>query len=91
MSMGIMGGLPMNVSLWTYVSNRELRVLDFDGMSAQLGSGGELDVQEVLLSRRGGVIGGKGWWDDYTRLKRLCEWAKDKGVDGFIRQNTVGS
>jgi hypothetical protein len=78
----------MNVTLWTYVSNRDLRVLYFDGMSAQLGESGILDSQEVFLARKGGVFVGSGWWDDYARLRALCDWAAGKGVEGFIRTNT---
>jgi hypothetical protein len=85
----VVGGLPFNTSLWTYVSNRELHVLYFDGMSAKLGPDGILDSQEVLLERRGGVLT-REWWDDYGRLEALCKWAKGRGIDGFIRQNTVG-
>jgi hypothetical protein len=84
----IVDGLPFNLSLWTYVSNRDLRVLYFDGLSAKLGSEGVLDVQEVLLQRRGGILE-REWWADYQRLRALCKWAKGKGIDGFIRQNIV--
>lgn len=62
--------------LWTYTASRDLRVLYFDGMSAALGDTGMLDTQEVLLARRGGVVGGRGWFDDYERLRSLCVWAK---------------
>jgi hypothetical protein len=81
--------MPFNLSLWTYVSNRELRVLYFDGMSAKLGPDGILDSQEVLLERRGGVLK-REWWNDYGRIEALCKWARGHAVDGFIRQNTVG-
>lgn len=72
-----MAGAPWDdIHLWTYVANRDLRVLYFDGMSAMLGGNGTLDTQEVLLARRGGVLSGDSWWDDYKRLQLLCEWAK---------------
>jgi hypothetical protein len=85
----IVGNFPINITMWTYVSNRDLRVLYFDGVSAQLGPSGVLDSQEVFLARKGGVFVGKGWWDDYARLHALCEWGRDKGIDGFVRMNTA--
>jgi hypothetical protein len=83
------GVVPINVTLWTYVSNRDLRVLYFDGVSAELNDTGVLDSQEVLLARQGGAWVGQGPWDDYARLRALCAWAKDKNVDGFVRMNTA--
>jgi hypothetical protein len=82
------GMLPMNLTLWTYVSNRDLHVLYIDGASAALTVTGVLDSQEVLLARRGGVYSGRGWMDDPARLHALCAWGKDKGVEGFIRMNS---
>ncbi|KDQ57803.1 hypothetical protein JAAARDRAFT_78829 [Jaapia argillacea MUCL 33604] len=88
MSYSIMAMRPWgNVHMLTYVAKRDLRVMVFDGMSAQLGGTGPLDTQEVLVAREGGVVGGRGWFDDYTRADRLCEWAQGKGVEGFIRMN----
>jgi hypothetical protein len=62
--------------LHTFVASRDLHVLVFDGESAALKSTGTLDTQEVLLARKGGVHGGRGWWDEYTRLDQLCKWAE---------------
>jgi hypothetical protein len=80
---------PWNFTLWSYVSNRDLRVLYFDGMSAQLGDTGMLDSQEVFIARRGGVHVGEKWENDAARLHALCDWAQTKGIDGFIRANTA--
>lgn len=79
------------MTLWSYVSYRDLRVLYFDGSSAALGDIGVSDAQEVFIARRGGVVGGHGWFDDYTRLKSLCAWAKVRQTDELDVMSTHSS
>ncbi|KZT26673.1 hypothetical protein NEOLEDRAFT_1168568 [Neolentinus lepideus HHB14362 ss-1] len=93
MSYSIMAGLPWGDGphLSTYAATRDLKVLYFDGESAVLTGDGALDTQEVVIERKGQIPPpGWGWWDDYSRLDRLCKWANNSklDVDGFIRMNT---
>lgn len=72
--------------LHVYTSTRDLNVLYIDGMSAMLSLIGTLDSQDVLLY---GKVKPDFWniWDEYGRASRLCKWAKDLNVEGFVRTN----
>ncbi|KAG9037650.1 hypothetical protein FS837_001426 [Tulasnella sp. UAMH 9824] len=43
---------------------------------------GTIDTQEILLH---GEIREGGWIDEYNRLKELCEWGTEFGLQGFVR------
>lgn len=77
--------------LSTYVNTHPANIIYFDGMSGAVGTTriGWSDSQEVLVSQKGknGSDETIIWWDDYVRAGRLCEWAKKRDVDGFVRMN----
>ncbi|KAF7377576.1 hypothetical protein MSAN_00180300 [Mycena sanguinolenta] len=61
----------------TLVTKRELRVLDFDGLSAHLST----ESQSIIMYgevRSGGI-------PTSELAGRLCAWAAKNGIDGFIR------
>lgn len=66
----------------TLVSTRSLKVVYFDGNSAAKMLGGTMDSQDVLIwGRVREEKTGKEW----ERINGLCEWAREVGVDGFVR------
>ena len=66
----------------TMVATRPLKMLYFDGSSAAKMWGGSLDSQDVLIW--GGVQLNRTW-DEYSRIKDLCNWGKVYGIDAFLR------
>ena len=64
------------------VATRPLKMLYFDGSSAAKMWGGSLDSQDVLIW--GGVQLNRTW-DEYSRIKDLCNWGKVYGIDAFLR------
>ncbi|KAG8894325.1 hypothetical protein FRC00_009098, partial [Tulasnella sp. 408] len=71
-------------SVYTYiVEEQPLKILYFDGSSASNMRTGTIDSQEILLH---GEIREGGWIDEYNRLKELCEWGKEFGLQGFVRE-----
>lgn len=89
MSYAIMARRNGPTYLSTFRSVRPTRVIYFDGMSAAWGSTGWLDTQEVLLRGKGknGTDDDINWNADYSRARRLCEWAATRNVEGFVRMN----
>ncbi|KAF6746141.1 hypothetical protein DFP72DRAFT_823398 [Ephemerocybe angulata] len=77
----------------TLLAVRELKVLYFDGASADKVFGA-LDAQDLI------VYGEEyGWdgsdedtvertWDEPERLRRLCEWGEKYSLDGFVRMQS---
>jgi hypothetical protein len=66
---------------------RTLQIIYLDGMSAAWGSGW-LDSQHMFIygmSKNGSKD--ISMWDDYGRADKLCEWAKSRDVEGFVRMN----
>ncbi|KAH9951144.1 hypothetical protein B0H21DRAFT_719773 [Amylocystis lapponica] len=91
MSFGIMGGAGGHTYMLTYRNIRPVKVLYFDGMSAALSPTlGWLDSQDVLIARKGQSGGPRDYdvFDEYTRARRLCEWAVPRGVEGVVRMNS---
>ncbi|KAJ7702350.1 hypothetical protein B0H17DRAFT_142379 [Mycena rosella] len=87
MSYGIMVPRGGQTHLITYRTTRPANLLYFDGMSAAWGEGW-LDSQHMFIfgmSKNGSKD--IGWWDDYGRAEKLCEWAKFRAIDGFVRMN----
>ncbi|KAH7345416.1 hypothetical protein B0J17DRAFT_639803 [Rhizoctonia solani] len=84
MSYGIYGGRQnTSVFLRTYRTTSPLdRLLYFDGLSAALTFSGTLDSQDLLT-----YSSPAGTYGDYARAKRLCAWAQDRDIKGFVRTN----
>ncbi|KII87871.1 hypothetical protein PLICRDRAFT_699365 [Plicaturopsis crispa FD-325 SS-3] len=74
-------------TMWTFTATRPLRVLYFDGFSAAKSNGGTLDLQDVIAY--GDANKGPGGWLDIGRAKGLCEWAKQYGIEGFVREEAT--
>lgn len=68
--------------LFTVATTRPLKVVYFDGGSAVKLPYGSLDTQDLLLW---GEPRGGGTEEDMERIKDICKWGKDYGVDGFVR------
>ncbi|GAB1525941.1 hypothetical protein RhiTH_009107 [Rhizoctonia solani] len=84
MSYGIYGGRRnTSVFLRTYRTTSTLdRLLYFNGLSAALTFSGTTDSQDLLVSS---TISHP--LQDYARAERLCAWAKDRHINGFVRTN----
>ena len=66
-----------------YQTNRPLKLLYIDGMSATACDFGPLDTQDIiLLNFTSDKI------DEIKRAILLCELAEEWGVEGFIRMET---
>lgn len=76
--------------LLTYRTTGPARIIYLDGMSAAWGPGW-LDSQHMFIygmSKNGNKnISWWDWMDDYGRAAKLCEWAKSRDVEGFVRMN----
>ncbi|KAA1475772.1 hypothetical protein DENSPDRAFT_784008 [Dentipellis sp. KUC8613] len=64
------------------VSTRELRLAYFDGASAGKTLTGTMDSQDLLIWGR---VEPEKWMADGERIRALCEWGKQFGLDGFVR------
>jgi len=70
----------------TYVTTRDLQLVHFDGSSASKLASGSMDVIDLLIwdeFDEGRV------WDEYPRIKALCEWGERWGIDGYIRCDSL--
>ncbi|KAG9106036.1 hypothetical protein FRC07_009015 [Ceratobasidium sp. 392] len=67
----------------TFTTTRTLRVLYFDGTSAAKLTTGTFDTQELLVNF--GEHSKNKTFDEYRRIAMLCEWGKDKDIDGYVR------
>ncbi|KAJ7261365.1 hypothetical protein B0H12DRAFT_1106458 [Mycena haematopus] len=72
---------------WDPEMSYAIMVIYLDGMSAAWGPGW-LDSQHMFIYGMS-ANGSKdtNWWDDYGRARHLCEWAKSRNVEGFVRMN----
>ncbi|KAF7968383.1 hypothetical protein HWV62_30881 [Athelia sp. TMB] len=70
--------------LYTYAATRHLRAVYFDGFSAAKQSGGVLELQDVLIG-----LDSKAPNPDYERARMLCEWGKQYGIQGFVREQAT--
>ena len=74
-----------NGTLFTFTTTRDLKLVYFDGCSADKAEGVD-DTQDILiwgkLGNRAGRSPGQG---ERVRIVDACEWAKEFDVDGFIR------
>jgi hypothetical protein len=73
--------------LYTYTATRPLRALYFDGFSAAKTPEGTLHSQDILLY--GEVEDWRHPHDDYDRGVSLCEWGKEFGIEGFVREEAT--
>ncbi|KAG9084625.1 hypothetical protein FS749_005087 [Ceratobasidium sp. UAMH 11750] len=89
MSYGIYGGRKnTSVYLRTYRATSTLGpLLYFNGLSAAL-MGSTLDTQDILAPPLpSNSTPTPNPFGDYARAKRLCLWARDRGIEGFVRTN----
>ncbi|KAJ7090251.1 hypothetical protein B0H15DRAFT_779311 [Mycena belliarum] len=87
MSYGIMVPRGGQTHLLTYRTTRPANVLYFDGMSAAWGPGW-LDSQHMFIfGTSANASKNIAWWDDYGRAEQLCDWAKTREIEGFVRMN----
>ncbi|KAG2116130.1 hypothetical protein DEU56DRAFT_748451 [Suillus clintonianus] len=66
----------------TLAATRPLKVLYFDGSSAAKISEGTMDTQDILAW---GEVQPERFFDERQRIKDLCTWGKEFGIDGFAR------
>lgn len=66
----------------TLVTTRPLKVLYFDGSSAAKMQGGAMDSQDLVIW---GEVRPEWTWCEQDRIKDICEWGKQYGLDGFMR------
>ncbi|EPT00657.1 hypothetical protein FOMPIDRAFT_1049431 [Fomitopsis schrenkii] len=84
----LMFAFGINGSLLTYTATRDIQLVYFDGCSANKHAG-VVDTQDLLIWGEPGRGRGDNAKDrlaeDMSRLPAGCAWAKDHGVDGFLR------
>ncbi|KAG1750191.1 hypothetical protein EDB19DRAFT_1629309 [Suillus lakei] len=66
----------------TLAATRPLKVLYFDGSSAAKVSEGTMDTQDIIAW---GEVQPDRARDERSRIKDLCTWGKEFGIDGFAR------
>ena len=71
------------VGCWhlTLITTQPLKVLYFDGSSAAK-TFGTMDAQDLVAW---GEIRPEWAFDELQRIKDLCTWGKEYGIDGFVR------
>lgn len=69
--------------LFTFFTNRPLRILYFDDSSAAKLSTGASDNTQGLLAK--GWVGNNTAVDDWKRLVKFCEIGEKVGIDGYVR------
>ena len=74
-------GNPCRVA--TFAATRDLKVLYFDGFSAaKVPNSSYFETQDLLSW--GSIHHERVSWEP-QRLKALCEWGQEFGIDGFVR------
>ncbi|KAJ7598686.1 hypothetical protein C8J56DRAFT_1039574 [Mycena floridula] len=66
----------------TFVSTRPLKILYFDGSSGSKMMDGTMDSQDLIIW---GKIMPDKWMEERERIRKLCSWGKQFGIDGFVR------
>ncbi|KAG2037651.1 hypothetical protein BDR03DRAFT_919576 [Suillus americanus] len=66
----------------TLAATRPLKVLYFDGSSAAKISEGTMDTQDIIAWEG---VQPERVFDEKSRIKDLCRWGKEFGIDGFAR------
>ena len=74
--------------MYTFAASRPLHALYFDGFSAAKTGNGTLDLQNVLAYGKADDkhLGPDG---EYESGQILCEWGKEFGVEGFVREEAT--
>ncbi|KIK40115.1 hypothetical protein CY34DRAFT_13942 [Suillus luteus UH-Slu-Lm8-n1] len=67
----------------TLAAMRPLKVLYFDGSSAAKLSEGTMDTQDIIAW---GEVQPERVFDEQSRIKDLCSWGKEFGIDGFASE-----
>ena len=75
--------------LYTYAATRPLRAVYFDGFSAAKQFGGAQDLQDMLIGLDSKAIEKIRGNPDYERGRLLCEWGKQYGIQGFVREEAT--
>lgn len=70
--------------LHIYRTNRPLKLLYFDGMSAAKCDKGPMELQDILVDH----VAGLGYWMEAERAEGLCSFGAQHGIEGFIRMET---
>ncbi|KAG2145288.1 uncharacterized protein EDB93DRAFT_512028 [Suillus bovinus] len=81
-SMNFAPGLDGNGWHLTLAATRSLKVLYFDGSSAAKVTEGTMDTQDILAW---GEVLPERYFDEKPRIKDLCRWGEELGIDGFAR------
>ena len=69
--------------LYTYVTNRPLRLAYFDGSSAaKVIRPGVMDTQDIVIW---GKVRPDMAWKELVRIRELCKWGEQFRLDGFVR------
>jgi len=66
----------------TLVATRPLKVLYFDGSSAAKVPEGTMDLQDIIAWGKPQPDSPK---DETNRIRALCRWGNEFGIDGFAR------
>ncbi|KAI5988720.1 hypothetical protein EDD15DRAFT_2172097 [Pisolithus albus] len=66
----------------TLMTTRTLKVVYFDGSSAAKIPFGSMDTQDIIAW---GAVRPDWAYEEGDRIKALCEWGREYGVDGFVR------
>ncbi|KAG2093517.1 uncharacterized protein F5147DRAFT_421444 [Suillus discolor] len=66
----------------TLATTRPLKILYFDGSSAAKVAEGTMDTQDIIAW---GEVQPERFFDERSRIKDLCTWGKQFGMDGFAR------
>ena len=65
------------------MTTRQLRLAYFDGSSAaKVIPSGTLDTQDIVIW---GKVRPDMAWNENGRIKKLCKWGEQFGLDGFVR------
>ncbi|KZP26778.1 hypothetical protein FIBSPDRAFT_854463 [Athelia psychrophila] len=83
------GSMLPPAKMYTYAATRPLRTLYFDGFSASKQGGGVLNMQNIIVYDD--VHAGDFAWffADTERGKLLCEWGRQYGIEGFVREEAT--
>lgn len=64
------------------MTTRPLRLVYFDGASADKVVSGAMDSQDIVAW---GKVRPDKVWDEGARIKKLCGWGEQFKLDGFVR------
>ncbi|KZT65046.1 hypothetical protein DAEQUDRAFT_717165 [Daedalea quercina L-15889] len=73
-----------NGTLFTFMTTRPLQLLFFDGCSGNKFDG-VVDTQDALFWGKVGYDPHDGYLGELARFEKMCDWAKQYGIDGIAR------